>query len=1013
MDFYTLRRSNALRVSALAAALALGMSGKVFAQSTTGSIFGQAEPGQTVTVSGSTGVNRQATVDSSGRYRFTNLPLGTYKVTLQKEGATLSTRDNVAITVNAGTEVSFASAASASSLSTVVVTANSLPPIDVTSVDSRTVITSQELDRLPLGRSAESIALLAPGVIAGSSYFEGQKKGSSVVSFGGASVTENAYYINGYNTTDPLGYMGGIGLPFGAIDQQEIFTGGYSAMYGRSTGGVINQVGKRGTNEWHFGAQVLWAPRFLAEDPKNVNYPNNALPDGFKYTNSTLPGTPYRTRTNNTRWNTIYSAYMGGPLIADKLFLFVAGEAEKQEGKTTSSAGVAQPNNTYFTYDIPKYYVKLDWNINDSNILEATAISNKTSYSGTQYVYDYKTGTEGALNGYDTSTKTGSDIYIGKYTSYITDNLTFSATYGQNRAIDYSHTPGLTPDRPYLSGVTNQDPAITGGAPIRNGNTILYVKDPDARNKSHGLRLDLEYKLGDHTLSGGIDNMHYAATNEGEQLSGPGYAWLYGKASKPSAPLSPSLGVGAPGGNGYYVRQYVFVTTTNMSVDQKAQYLEDRWQVNDKLLLSLGLRNDQFDNFNNLGEPFVKNKDQWAPRLGFSWDAFGDSSLKVFGNLGRYYLALPNSVAIRGASPSTFTYEYFTYTGITPNGIPTGLKPIGPGPVSVNGEYGQQPDAKTVAAANLKSQYQDEVILGFSKTLGPDWVIGAKGTLRKLQAAIDDVCDTDPLIEKAAAQGIDPDAVTLPNSCLIFNPGKTNTFLLARADGSGYEKVSMSTGDWGFTQGAKRKYYALDLFLEHPFDGKWQGRFDYTFSRSYGNTEGQVLSTIGQDDVSKTQDWDAAALMVNSNGVLSNDRTHQLKAYGSYMVSPEWMLSGALRVMSGAPKACLGYFGTDESNPVGYGSGYRFCAGKPTPLGNNGRLPWQKIVDLGVTYRPAFADSKLAFNFNIFNVFNERKPTVIDATYETAPYTISNTYGATLYQTTPPRYGRFSVTYDL
>ncbi|RDJ00665.1 Oar protein [Dyella solisilvae] len=989
----------------------MSLAGVAFAQSTTGTIFGQAEAGETVTVTGSTGVSRSAAVDDSGRYRISSLPLGTYVVTLQKNGATVDTRNNVSITVNAGTEVSFASAASAQALSSVTVTANALPAIDVSSVDSRTVITSETLERLPLGRTAESIALLAPGVVQGSDYFSGQKAGSSVVSFGGSSVSENAYYINGYNTTDPLSNLGGIGLPYGAIDQQEIYTGGYSAMYGRSDGGVISQVGKRGTNEWHFGGQVMWSPRFLAEDPADVSYANSQLPSGYQYQNKNLPGTPYRNRSGNTKWNTTYDAYIGGPLIQDKLFFFLAAEAEKQEGKTTSSAAVAQPNNTYYTYTIPKYYVKLDWNINDSNIVELTGISNKTSYEGTQYSYDYTTGTQGDFLGYDTHTKTGSDIWIGKYTSYITDDLTFSATYGQNRAIDFSTVPGMDPNLAYLSGAVNQDPSITGGTPIRNGNTILYVKNPNAKNKTHGLRLDLEYKLGDHTLAAGIDNMHFTATDEGQQVSGPGYAWIYSHATNPAKALSPSLGVGAPGGNGYYVRQYIFSTTTSMSVDQKAQYIEDRWQVNDKVLLSLGLRNDQFTNYNALGESYVDNKNQWAPRLGVSWDVFGDSTFKVFGNLGRYYLALPNSVAIRGASPSTYTYEYFTYTGIDANGNPTGLSPIGPGPVSSNGEYGQAPDAKTVTASNLKSQYQDEMILGFSKTLGANWVFGAKGTLRKLQTAIDDVCDMDRLVTKAEAQGIDPDSVNLPNGCLIFNPGRTNDFLLSKVDGSGYEKISMTNADWGFTSGAKRKYYALDMYLEHPFDGKWQARVDYTFSRSYGNTEGQVLSTIGQDDISKTQDWDAAALMVNSNGVLSNDRTHQLKAYGSYMVTPEWMLSGAMRIMSGAPKACLGYYGGDESDPVGYGSAYRFCNGKPSTLGTIGRLPWQKIVDLGVTYRPAFADNKLAFSFNVFNVFNEHKPTVLDATYETAPYTVSNTFGTTLYQTTP-RYGRIAVSYD-
>ncbi|WP_114239090.1 TonB-dependent receptor [Dyella sp. C9] len=1006
-------RSVVLRRSSLAVALTLGLAGVALAQSTTGTIFGQAEAGETVTVSGSTGITRSVTVDKAGRYRVANLPLGTYTVQLQKDGATVDTRDNVSITVNAGTEVSFAAASNASALSAVTVTANALPAIDVSSVDSRTVITSQDLERLPLGRSAEAIALLAPGVVSGSGYFSGPT-GGSTVSFGGSSVTENAYYINGYNTTDPLKNLGGVGLPYGAIDQQEIYTGGYSAMYGRSDGGVISQVGKRGTNEWHFGGQVLWSPKFLAESPRDVYYPNNApLPNGEGYANKNLPGTLYRSRKDNVKWNNTYSAYVGGPLIKDKLYLFVAAEAEKQEGKSTSTSAASVPANTYYTYKLPKYYAKLDWNINDSNILELTSISSKTEYSGDLYKYNYSTGQTGALAGHDTSTKMGSDIYVGKYTSYITDDLTFSATYGQNHAIDYSNTPGLTTTQSYLSGVTNQNPAYTGGTPIRNSNSTLYVKDANAHNKTHGLRLDLEYKLGDHLLSAGIDNMHYKAIDEGQHVSGPGYAWIFYKAAagKENVPVQPVFGVGAPGGQGYYAARYILTTTTSMAVDQKAQYIEDTWQVNDRWMVKLGLRDDQFTNYNSAAEPYVKQKDQWAPRLGFSWDVLGDSTFKVFGNLGRYYLALPNSVAIRGASASTFTYEYFTYSGIDANGNPTGLKAMGPGPVSTNGEYGQAPDPKSVAASNLKSQYQDEAILGFNKMLNSEWLYGAKVTLRKLETAIDDVCEPEAVEAKVVSMGINPNSVELPGGCLIFNPGETNTFMLKNANGNGYTKVSMSTKDWGFTSGAKRKYYALDLFLEHPFNGTWMGRVDYTFSRSYGNTEGQVLSTIGQDDVSKTQDWDTPALMENSNGVLSNDRTHQLKAYGAYQISPEWLVSGTLRVMSGAPKACLGYYGPNETDPSGYKSKYRWCAGEPTPLGSLGRLPWTKILDLGVTYRPEFADKKLAFAFNIFNVLNERKPTVLDGTYEAGRYTVSNTYGAALYQTTP-RYGRFSVTYD-
>lgn len=1000
-------KTGQLQRTALVLALGMGFAGLAFAQSTTGSIFGQAPAasGETVTVNGSTGVTREVEVDSSGRYRVTNLPLGTYTVTLKKDGAVVDSRDNVNIVVGAGTTVSFAGVQSAQNLEGVTVQANSLPVIDVSSVDSRTVITSQDLARLPLGRNAEAIALLAPGVVAGNGAF------GSTVSFGGAGVTENAYYINGYNTTEPLKNLGGVGLPYGSIDQQEIYTGGYSAAYGRSDGGVISQVGKRGTNDWHFGAQVTWAPKFLDNPAKNIYYPNKQQPAGYAYENEYLPGAIYRDRTGDTSWDTTYSAYVGGPLIKDRLFMFLSAEAEKREGANTSTSESGAPAVNKYKYSLPKIYAKLDWNINDSNILEYTHIQSTESYSGDLYDYDYDTRKHGTeISGHPISHKYSNKYDIAKYTGYLTDDLTLSVTYGESSKNDFTTTPGLSTTLPFLSGVTSQDPAITGGSPIRNGVASYVTTTPDAGSKTRGLRADLEYQLGDHHLAVGIDNQDYSAHNEGQDVGGPGYIWIYSKAGDPNEPISPGLGVGPAGGDGYYAQQYILKTTTSASVKQKAYYLEDRWQVSNNVLLSLGIRNDRFTNYNSAGKPYVDQKNQWAPRLGASWDVFGDSSFKVYGNLGRYFLALPNSVAIRGASASTFTREYFSYTGIDPStGAPTGLSPLGPGPVSSNGEYGQTPDNKTFAPSDLKSQYQDEAILGFDKTLGSDWAYGAKLTYRKLQSAIDDVCDGAKIGDKLTAEGVDISTLDI-HSCYIFNPGKTNTFLLADSNG-GYRSVKMNQADWGFDQGAKRKYYSLDLYLEHPFDGKWQARVDYTFGRSWGNTEGQVRSDLGQDDISKTEDWDAASLMVYSQGLLQNNRRHQLKFYGAYQVTPEWLVSGAARIQSGTPRNCLGYFGANQDDPISYGGDYHFCYGQGSAPGDAGNTPWTKKIDLSVAYRPAFADHKLAFSLDVFNVLNERETTSTDPNSVSDVSTVSNTYGIGQYFQAP-RYARLSVSYD-
>ena len=1015
------QRRQLFKRTALAVVLSASLAQvTAYAQSTTGSLYGTApaEAGLSIVVTSQTGLSRTIAIDNSGHYNLGSLPIGTYNVELHRGDKVVDKRENVLLRVGSGTEVSFAPAGDATTLNTITVTGAAVPKIDVSSTSSRSVITSEQLATLPLGRSAEAIALLAPGAVSGSGAFSNGSR--STVSFGGASVTENAYYINGVNVSNPLSNLGGLTLPYGAIDQQETYTGGYSARYGRSTGGVISQVGKRGTNEWHFGVQALWEPKSLASSRGDVWYPNKSLPEGYGYEDKSLPGTIYRRGKGDVQSRTVYSAYAGGPLIEDRLFIFVAGETDKTDGAATSSATAASSQGrNHYNYSSPKFYGKLDWNINDNNILEYTRIENTDRRAGHYDNYTYTNYVDQGPSGlYADTYKLKDSVDIFKYTSYLTDDLTFSATWGRDTQHDQQWNPGASL-LPNIASANLQDPAITGGQQITNNQSTTSVKASDPINKSRNLRLELNYRLGDHDLTAGVDNMYFNAYDEGTFTSGPGYRWIYGKQDDPTQPINGTLGVGPSGGNGYFVNRRVLTTVTSMAVKQKAYYLEDRWQVSDHWLLTLGIRNDKFTNYNSSHVAYVDSGDQWAPRLGVSWDVFGDSSFKLFANLGRYYLALPNQVAIRGASASTYTSEYFTYSGIDANGIPTGLSALGPGPVSSNGEYGQTPDPNSFAPTDLKSQYQDELILGFEKTLGNKWNSGAKFTYRKLQSAIDDVCDTSKISTKLEAMGGDADSVNIPG-CVMFNPGKTNTYNLAKLDGTGYTQVQMSQADWGFTDKAKRSYIAVDLFLEHPFDGKWYGRIDYTWSHLYGNTEGQVKSDLGQADISKTQDWDSAALMYYAGGNLANDRRHQLKAFGAYQFTPEWMVSATLRVMSGTPKSCLGYYAGPGAadvgyDPLGYGSAYHYCNGEPGRPGGAGETPWIKNLDLGLTYRPAFADHKLAFALNVFNVLNDRSLNRIDSTYETtSPFTVSNTYGigTSAWSYNTPRYVRLSVSYD-
>lgn len=1047
-----------LKRSTLTVALGLCVAGGVQAQSTTGSVFGQAPAGTTVTISNNSGLTRTVTADADGRYAASNLPVGQYTVTSGGE------QRQITVVVGSGANVSFGGA---TNLGAVTVVGSNVPSIDVTATDTRTVITAEELRRLPMARSAESIALLAPGAVTGNGTFFGGE-----ISFGGSSVAENAYYLNGYFSGNPMTNIGGFSLPYGSIEQQETYTGGYGAKYGRSSGGVISQIGKSGTNDWQFGGQIVYTPKSLKAQRPDRYFPNFALPADYSYTDPTLVGAPVDSGRDRFSWETVYSAYVGGPLLKDRLFFFVSAETAKGHRDTPGGnpdAGYA-PTGSKYESDDPKVYAKLNWNINDNNLLEATYVAEKYEETGKDYAFDWDSYKYGDYRQPATGTRSNTEFSVLKYTGYLTDSLTLSATYGQSRN-RYDTNPYLT-GLPALLNTQNQNPSQNGGHAITN-NQSTYRATNETSDYTDGLRVELEWLFGDHTFTLGMDNTKLEGVNEG--TSQVADAWNYGKVGSDRTNVSSALGVGptgtvpgacngAPlqdlsGGRssncGYTVYRLRYFDTTSMHNKQNAYYLEDKWQVTDNLLLSLGVRADTYQNFADTGQKFVDSGTQWQPRLGFAWDVNGDSSFKVFGNAGRYFLNMPNAVAIRGVGASTFTREYFTYTGIDANGVPTGLTPVDrrgspgtpAGPVSSNGELGVAKDPLTYVPSDIKSQYQDEYALGFEHALSENWTLGAKFTKRELKSAIDDFCDPYTLLDGAGleiqtydysrASFISSDSagkLYAASYCYMFNPGGSNTYsfqevtdngdgTFANVDGS-YKQVKVASKDLGFPD-LKRSYEALDLFLERKWDGKWGARIDYTYSKSRGNSEGPANSDTGQgsnahdNGVATSQNWDAWQIMEYANGYLPNDRRHQLKAHAAYAITPEWMVSANVRIASGAPVMCFGYYDPDGSidhgsppaDPIGYGDSYHTCFGEPWTPGKE-TAPWTHRYDLGVTYKPAMFDHKLAISMNVFNALNERKATsFLQYSEDDGPYSVNNDFMLPRSFTTP-RYVQFSVSYD-
>ena len=339
-----------LKRSALTAALGLCFVGGAYAQSNAaGAVTGSADPGDTITLTNaSRGFSRTITVGADGNYRFSSLPTGEYQIS-ENGGAPRTVRINVGVAAN----IDFANAGATTLGTVTVVGSNVVNPIDVSSVESTTILTAEQINRIPVARNTTAVALLAPGTVKGDAAF------GNLASFGGASVAENQYYVNGFNVTNTFRNLNFGTIPFEGVAEQQVKTGGYGAEFGRSLGGVVNQITKRGSNEFHAGGNIIWSPAALREDVKNTYYSNPLTPTEF--------GDLRSDNTHDSQWRATANAWASGALIQDKLFFYGLLSYTRREFQTYGSTAATE--NSEQTSKDPTWLLKMDWNINDSNIL--------------------------------------------------------------------------------------------------------------------------------------------------------------------------------------------------------------------------------------------------------------------------------------------------------------------------------------------------------------------------------------------------------------------------------------------------------------------------------------------------------------------------------------------------------------------------------------------------------------------------------------------------------------------
>jgi len=964
---------------------------------------GSPVPGATVTLtSNSQGFTRTSSTSSGGTFRFVSLPPGAYTVNVTAPGKDAFTANDVRVIASQTADLSIGLTTTGSEI---IVTAATIQAPFTGTTSGVTVDVSELASRVPVGRDITNLMLLAPGTNRGESVFGG--KSANFVSINGSSVAENAYYINGLNITNFDNYLGGAEVPFDFYKSVEVKSGGYPAEFGRATGGIVNAVSKSGSNEFQAGLHLNWQPDWL----------RSANKDMLTCSASTGECQPYTNRRYD--YNESYSAIVeaSGPIIKDRLFLY--GLLEMRHSQTivndrSSSLGVKRESND------PFWALKVDAFPLDDHHFELTVFDTRNSETQSNLGYSED---ETGVPTYGPSqvtfnNNTGGVNFVGKYTGRFTDWLTLSAAYGQMRD-RFNLTPvdvnagtfySLNDSGSEVNGIAN------GG--LLTGQTESIIDDPySTKREFYRADADLFFNLfGDHHIRMGFDQEnntlnHVAATPGKDVQCGAGYistlACTSGSANgagvrfifQPAFSEDDAEDTGIS--DAFLGQPMVQVEYYNSGGFYKARnrafYIQDEWQPFDRLTLSLGLRRDDFHLDKADGSTLVDLKDNYAPRLGLTYDVWPDHSGKIRAFWGRYYLPVASNSSFRQASPELYYSEQWFYDGFDDNGMPNlttqfeptnpdtnnayvsdcpfGLTPNSSGTsCSLTGD-GTVPDTTAAISHNLKATRETEWIVGYEHKLG-DWTASLTYTHRNLDRSAEDMAIDRAVLNYCAANGLVGCAATWYgfNQYVIANPGEDLTINLRGQDAREVTFTAEDLAAIGFPK-ATRKYDAVELAVARPWDGKWSFNASYTWSKSRGNSEGFVQSDFQQNDSGITQDFDQPGFLEGAYGLLPNHRRHRVKAWGSYAITDAFILGSNVSIESPRPLSCFGYHpGSDVTNgrfENAYGAASHYCGGELSPRGTAQKSEWVYQIDLSARYNVEIPTGQLVtLRADVFNILN-------------------------------------------
>ena len=894
------------------------------------------------------GVSRSATTDDSGAFTIPQLTPGNYDVTVTADGFIAYTEGGIALTRETGGANSFRLVPAGQNGDIVVTgTRQRVADFQDTTVGS-TINLASIVERVPIGRSLRDVMLLTPGTVQGSSPSNGGF--ANQVSIAGAAFTENAFYINGLNVTDFVSGGQPTEVPFDFYQTVEVKTGGAPAEFGRATGGYVVATTKSGSNEYHASVTGIWEP-----DDLRGNAPSTRTTD-------------YRHATAS-RKELIFQA--SGPIIKDHLFVYGLYNMRDIRSMTPQAN---QNNATGVTNTSPFWGGKIDGYITGDHHFEFTYFDTTNDTRNRSYDWDRTNFTLGNQTG-GTNARAGGVNYVGRYTGTFTPWLTLSGAYGVNK-LRSGNLPLDTTNPQVVDYRT--DPA---GIQIGLNKVTDAFSSTDDEREFYRVDADLQFHLfGSHHVRIGYDH-EKDTQSQTFQTIGAGAFKIYAVTDDSAARI------GLPVGTQYYTTR-VYAQNGVAHVRNEAYYLQDQWSLLDnRLRLDLGLRNDRFSNQGVNGKSFFESGNQWAPRVGASFDPLGDGRTKIFGSYSQYYLPMAGDINLNVAGSLVTYTRYNRFTGVSGAGsIPVEGAPIltvvnttaCPDTGVRNCEVSADGSAFNPAGAiatNIKPQSSNEFILGAEHQFGDHVRIGAYFTHRELKNVIEDISIDAGARAYCVGKGFTAAACQAAypggSQFVIANPGRDVTVQINKLPDGSTPTVTLKAADLGYPK-PSRNYNALTLTFDRSFDKKWSLAGSYTLAFDKGNYEGGVRSENGQLAINRTADFDSPGFVNGAYGYLPNDRRHTFKAYGSYRLFDMLDLGANVVLQSPEHYSCIGAVPVSVDAYANTYHGYAYyCQGKLIPRGTAFTGDWLTQVDVSAVVRlplPHGVDASV--RLDVFNLFD-------------------------------------------